>query len=92
MIGATAVAAVLCLPGCATAPVQQQLTQAERGAAVWRMTCARCHNLRPANEFSDRQWPVIVNHMRTRQDLTRTDAQAVWVFLQELAGGAAVSD
>ena len=48
------------------------------------MTCARCHNLRPASEFASEQWPIIVNHMRTRQDLTKSDAEAVAVFLQEL--------
>ena len=31
------------------------------------------------------QWPIIMNHMRTRQDLTKSDAEAVAAFLQQLA-------
>ena len=45
------------------------------------MTCARCHNLRPAAEYDVVHWPLIVNHMRTHQDLSRSDAEAVTAFL-----------
>ena len=78
-------AAALLAVGCAGAPVQGQVATVEEGARVWRMTCARCHNLRPATEFTSEQWPIIVNHMRTRQDLTKSDAEAVAAFLQQLA-------
>jgi nitrate/TMAO reductase-like tetraheme cytochrome c subunit len=71
--------------GCSGAPIQEEVTESERGAQVWRVTCARCHNLRPASEFASEQWPIIVNHMRTRQDLTKSDAEAVALFLQDLA-------
>ena len=73
--------------GCAGAPVREAVTEVEHGAQVWRMTCARCHNLRPAEEFTAEQWGVIVNHMRTRQDLTRSDAEAVAAFLSEATRG-----
>ena len=84
-------AAALLAIGCAGAPVQEQMAATEEGARVWRMTCARCHNLRPATEFSAEQWPIIVNHMRTRQDLTKSDAEAVAAFLQQLAERASVA-
>jgi len=80
-------AASLLFVGCAGAPVREAATEAEHGAQVWRMTCARCHNLRPAPEFTAEQWGVIVNHMRTRQDLTRSDAEAVAAFLAEVTRG-----
>lgn len=72
--------------GCAGAPVQEEATASEsrQGAEIWRTTCNRCHNARPATEFTAEQWPVIVNHMRTRADLTRMEAAAVTAFLQEL--------
>lgn len=53
----------------------------ERGARVWAAACGQCHNLRPPTQFDAVQWPVIVNHMRTRADLTRAEAQVVAAFL-----------
>lgn len=66
----------------------QMAADAERGAEIWRATCYRCHNRRPATEFTSEEWAVLVNHMRTRANLTRSEAAAVTVFLQELAGSS----
>lgn len=74
--------------GCAGAPVQEEPSTAgtdasvEEGARIWSGTCNRCHNLRPPDEFTAEQWPVIVSHMRTRADLTRSQAEAVTAFLR----------
>ena len=57
----------------------------ERGAEIWRTTCYRCHNRRPATEFSSEEWAVLVDHMRTRAHLSGAEADAVTAFLQELA-------
>ena len=70
--------------GSAGAPVQEQVSAADEGARVWSGTCPRCHSRRQAPEFTAEQWPIIVNHMRTRADLTRSEAQAVAAFLQRL--------
>lgn len=51
-----------------------------------------CHNARPGSEFDSRQWPIIVSHMRTHADLTRSDADAVAVFLSAVAEEAASPD
>lgn len=76
--------------GCAGPSTQGSASQsrtadAEQGAEIWRTTCYRCHNRRPATEFSSEEWAVLVDHMRTRANLTRTEADAVTAFLQELA-------
>lgn len=73
--------------GCAgaPAPVQESAPRTAEGARIWRMTCNRCHNLRPPTEYSQEEWPVIVRHMRTRADLSRAEAEAVTAFLQDAA-------
>jgi nitrate/TMAO reductase-like tetraheme cytochrome c subunit len=80
------IAAAVLVSGCASAPVQEQDTQmsADSGAELWSMTCAHCHNLRRAQEFTAMQWPVIVNHMRTHHDLTKSDAEAIAAYLVRL--------
>lgn len=52
------------------------------GARLWRQNCGRCHNLRPAAERSDRQWEIIVGHMRLRANLTGADSRAILEFLK----------
>lgn len=82
---------VLVASACAGGSMQEGASgsrvasSAEQGAAIWRTTCYRCHNRRPATEFSAEEWPVLVDHMRTRAHLTRAEADAVTAFLQELA-------
>ena len=53
-----------------------------RGANSWAQNCARCHNMRDAKEFSDKQWKVIVTHMRVRAGLTGQEARDILKFLQ----------
>lgn len=86
-----AVALMITGAGCAASapaetPAAPAADMAEQGARIWSVTCARCHNLRPASEFTAAEWPIIVDHMRTRQELTRSEAQAVAAFLEELSG------
>lgn len=82
---------VLVASACAGGSMQEGASgsrvasDAEQGAEIWRTTCYRCHNRRPATEFSVEEWPVLVDHMRTRAHLTRAEADAVTAFLQELA-------
>lgn len=52
------------------------------GARVFSNNCGRCHNLRASTERTDQQWNVIVAHMRARANLTRSEAEAVRIFLQ----------
>ncbi len=53
-----------------------------QGARVYGNTCGSCHNARSPLERTDRQWTVIVNHMRARANLTGSESRAVLAFLQ----------
>lgn len=53
-----------------------------QGAKVYGNTCGSCHNARSPLERTDRQWTVIINHMRVRANLTGSDTRAVLAFLQ----------
>lgn len=52
------------------------------GANVYGATCGRCHNPRSPVERSDREWLVIINHMRVRASLTGAQVRDVLTFLQ----------
>lgn len=63
----------------ATAQTSETVT---RGAQLWNTTCSRCHNRRVPTERTDRQWDVIVSHMRTRANLTKSEVEAISAFLK----------
>ena len=52
------------------------------GARTWEQNCMRCHNLRPPNERSDREWEIIVHHMRVRANLTAEEHRLILDFLK----------
>jgi hypothetical protein len=52
------------------------------GVQLWSDNCARCHNSRPPEEFSDAQWETIVHHMRLRANLTGEESREIVKFLQ----------
>lgn len=53
-----------------------------RGAKAWAETCSRCHGMRDARQFNDRQWPVITTHMRLRAGLDGQQVRDITLFLQ----------
>lgn len=55
-----------------------------RGARLWTATCNRCHNRRSPVERTDDQWDIIVSHMRTRANLTESEARAIAAFLKQV--------
>jgi mono/diheme cytochrome c family protein len=61
-----------------------QDTAVARGAQVYARTCGRCHNPRSPLERTDREWTVIVSHMRVRGNLDGRDSRAVRAFLQAM--------
>ncbi len=69
---------------CASAPAPHSMEMQSEAATLWRQTCAHCHNLRPAPEFTAEQWSVIVTHMRTHGDLTRSEALAISEYLRSV--------
>ena len=52
------------------------------GAQLWSQNCMRCHNLRPPDERSDREWEIIVHHMRVRGNLTAKEHRLILAFLK----------
>ena len=52
------------------------------GARLWANNCVRCHNARSPLERNDREWLTIVNHMRARANLTKTESAAITAYLQ----------
>lgn len=55
---------------------------AKPGVQLWGENCGRCHNLRTPASFSDKQWDVVILHMRTRANLTAEEARQIAVFLK----------
>ena len=52
------------------------------GADLYRATCARCHAARPPVERSDKQWKIIMGHMRLRANLTAEESEKILEYLQ----------
>ncbi len=52
-----------------------------KGAKVYSENCGRCHNARPAEEYSKKEWSVVIPHMRAKAHLTGKEALAVEAFL-----------
>lgn len=61
---------------------QEQIAQRARGAQAWANQCGRCHNIRPANEFTDDIWDVSVNHMRIRGNIPPSVIRDIKAFLK----------
>jgi len=52
-----------------------------RGAKVYSENCGRCHNPRAPSDHLDRDWQVIVQHMRVVAHLTGQQQRDVEAFL-----------
>lgn len=52
------------------------------GARAWAQNCMRCHNVRDPQERSDREWEIIVHHMRVRANLTAVEHRLIVEFLK----------
>jgi len=81
---ATAIAALLAGASVAAAAENNRPDpmQIARGAKAWSNNCGRCHNLRDPKEFSDKNWDVIVNHMRIVVPLPGAMARDIKAFLK----------
>ncbi|PCJ51140.1 MAG: hypothetical protein COA74_01390 [Gammaproteobacteria bacterium] len=51
------------------------------GAKLYGDNCGRCHNPRPAEEYSKKEWSVVIPHMRAKAHMTGKEALAVEAFL-----------
>jgi mono/diheme cytochrome c family protein len=65
-----------------------QLTKHERaelfrrGAQLWPIYCAQCHNPRPPGDYAAYQWEVIIPHMRTLGNIPAADSNAILEYLK----------
>ncbi|HLK80762.1 MAG TPA: hypothetical protein VKT99_04600 [Xanthobacteraceae bacterium] len=66
----------------AASETKEQRALFRRGAKLWPIYCARCHQAIPASAYSPAQWDTIMLHMRARASLTGEDASAIMKFLQ----------
>jgi len=53
-----------------------------RGAKLWSSRCGSCHNLRDPKDATDREWEMIVKHMRIRAGLSGQDSRDIIEFLK----------
>lgn len=77
---ATAATATAATATAATAP--QDMTVFARGAKAWADNCARCHAMRDPKDETDRQWKVVMTHMRLRAGLDAQQVRDITLFLQ----------
>lgn len=52
------------------------------GAQLWAQNCIRCHNIRNPASLSDRQWEIVLHHMRVRANLTADEHELILEFLK----------
>lgn len=67
-------------------PLNAQQGDVSEGARVYGDTCGSCHYARSPLERTDRQWAVIINHMRVRANLTGGQTRNVLAFLMATNG------
>ena len=56
-------------------------TLVEKGAKLYSENCGRCHNPRPASDYSKKEWSVVMPHMREKAHMTGKESLAVEAFL-----------
>lgn len=55
----------------------------QTGDKIFRDNCTKCHQERGPMEKTDKEWRVVVTHMRTIAQLTAKEANLVLKYLQE---------
>ena len=63
--------------------VESKAVAAKSGAQLWAENCQRCHNIPPANTFSQDQWKTVGMHMQTRALITDNERDKIVAFLQQ---------
>ncbi|MEN8184401.1 MAG: c-type cytochrome [Myxococcota bacterium] len=76
--GALAVLLLLAPAGWAEGP----RPEIARGAKLYSDNCGRCHNPRSPRELDDRQWPIVIQHMRIIGGIPGGQARAIAAFLK----------
>ncbi len=55
---------------------------AKSGVQLWGENCVRCHNAPSPTRYSDRDWAVILTHMRVTANLTEAEEAKIREYLQ----------
>ncbi len=55
--------------------------EVSRGARLYSDNCGRCHNARSPRELDDRDWPIVITHMRLTGGIPGDQARAITAFL-----------
>jgi hypothetical protein len=55
---------------------------AKSGAQLWGENCIRCHNIPSPTKYSDKDWAVIMSHMRITAGLTGDEETKIREYLQ----------
>lgn len=53
------------------------------GAKVYNENCGRCHNPRPASDYTKQEWSVVMPHMREKAHMTGKETLAVEAFIAQ---------
>ncbi len=51
------------------------------GARLYSENCGRCHNPRPASDYTKKEWSVVMPHMREKAHMTGEETLAVEAFI-----------
>ena len=52
------------------------------GAQLWGENCVRCHNTPSPASYNDTDWSTIKLHMKVRANLTSSQADKIFEFIQ----------
>ncbi len=81
-ISLTSIAIIIGILLAAAVPAQQPESDAVRGAKLYSANCGSCHNFRSPIELDDRDWSVVMTHMRVVAGIPGDQARAIEAFLQ----------
>ena len=62
------------------------------GARLYSENCGRCHNARPASDYTKREWSVVMPHMREKAHMTGKEALAVEAFIDSTLTADVLND
>lgn len=49
---------------------------------LWMVRCAKCHNLRHPEDFTEKRWDILILHMRSTANLTGDEQRIILEFLK----------
>lgn len=82
LFGVAIVVTTLILSSPVDASDKFEYKRSKSGVELWSNSCVRCHNLRSPAERSDKEWEVIMHHMRLRANLTKEEHGKILDFLK----------